>query len=82
MDSRRHLGVLDDQGGLMAGHDALDVPAGQLEQALDGPLAGLLVVSDELHELKWRHGFGDPRLREGCRLARDVLVDLAASPGQ
>ncbi|MBN2123547.1 MAG: nucleoside phosphorylase [Deltaproteobacteria bacterium] len=45
-------------------------------------LAGLLVVSDELHELRWRHGFGDPRLKEGCRLAGDVLVEMAASLGQ
>ena len=41
--------------------------------------AGLLVVSDELHELKWRPGFGDPRLKEGGRLAGDVIVDAAAS---
>jgi len=40
-------------------------------------LAALLVVSDELSDLKWKPGFSDPRLKESTRLAGDMLLDLS-----
>lgn len=40
-------------------------------------LTALLVVSDELSNLKWKPGFSDPRLKESTRLAGDLLLDLA-----
>ncbi|HDZ89532.1 MAG: nucleoside phosphorylase [Deltaproteobacteria bacterium] len=40
-------------------------------------LAGLLVVSDELFELRWRPGFSDPLLRENTRLAGEILLGLS-----
>ena len=42
-------------------------------------LAGLLVVSDELFDLKWNPGFSDPKLRQGSRLACELLMDLIKS---
>jgi uridine phosphorylase len=39
-------------------------------------LAALLVVSDELSELKWRAGFSDPRFKERSRFAGDFLLRL------
>jgi len=39
-------------------------------------LAGLLVVSDELFDLKWRPGFSDPLLRDNTRLAGELLLRL------
>lgn len=42
-------------------------------------LAGLLVVSDELFNLKWNPGFSDPRLKHRSRLACDLLIDLVQS---
>ena len=36
-------------------------------------LAGLLVVSDELADLKWRPGFRDPRFKAMSRFAADFL---------
>jgi purine-nucleoside phosphorylase len=36
-------------------------------------LAGLLVVSDELADLKWRPGFRDPRFKALARFAADFL---------
>ncbi len=40
-------------------------------------LTALLVVSDELSDLKWRPGFSDARLKESTRLAGDLLLDLS-----
>ena len=40
-------------------------------------LTALLVVSDELFNLKWQPGFSDPRLKESTRLAGDLLLDLS-----
>lgn len=49
-------------------------------------LAGLLVVSDELHSLSWRHGYRDERLAAGRRqaltLALEVLARRGATLGQ
>jgi len=42
-------------------------------------LTALLVVSDELAELRWRPGFSDPRLKKSTRLAGDILLDLSKS---
>lgn len=39
-------------------------------------LAGLLVVSDELSDLKWHHGFGESRFKEASGLAATILLDL------
>ncbi len=41
-------------------------------------LSALLVVSDELADLKWRHGFSDPRFRKATRAAAEILFELAA----
>ena len=40
-------------------------------------LTGLLVVSDELFDLKWRPGFSNPRLKENTRLAGELLLRLS-----
>jgi len=40
-------------------------------------LTALLVVSDELSNLKWKPGFSDPQLKDSTRLAGDLLLDLA-----
>jgi uridine phosphorylase len=40
-------------------------------------LAGLLVVSDELADLKWRPGFSNPRLKEATQSAGDLLLHLS-----
>lgn len=42
-------------------------------------LAGLLVVSDELFNLKWHSGFSNPKLKKSCRLAGEILLDLVES---
>lgn len=42
-------------------------------------LAGLLIVSDELSRLKWRHGFSDPRLKRASRLAGEAVLEAVAS---
>jgi uridine phosphorylase len=44
-------------------------------------LSGLLVVSDELFDMKWHTGFADPRLKEASRLAAKLLLDLIRSRG-
>jgi len=41
--------------------------------------AAVLVVSDELFELKWHHGFSNPKLKESLRLAGGLLFDLVKS---
>ncbi len=41
-------------------------------------LSALLVVSDELADLKWRRGFSSPRFRKATRMAAEILFDLAA----
>jgi uridine phosphorylase len=45
-------------------------------------MAGLLTVSDELFDLKWRPGFRDPLLKEHSRAAGRVLVALAGASGR
>jgi uridine phosphorylase len=45
-------------------------------------LGGLLVVSDELFDLKWRPGFSDPLLKKASRAAGKVLLDLVHSLSQ
>lgn len=42
-------------------------------------VAGLLVVSDELGDLKWRPGFKDPRFKAMSRFAADWLFRLIES---
>ncbi|OPX37660.1 MAG: hypothetical protein B1H12_04355 [Desulfobacteraceae bacterium 4484_190.2] len=42
-------------------------------------MAGLLVVSDELFQLKWRPGFSNPLLKKSSRAAGKVLLRLAGS---
>lgn len=38
-------------------------------------MAGLLVVSDELFDLKWAPGFSNPALKKGSRCASDILLN-------
>lgn len=45
-------------------------------------MAGLLVVSDELFDLKWRPGFSNPMLKKNSRAAGKILVRLASSISQ
>jgi len=42
-------------------------------------MAALLVVSDELFELKWRPGFSDPFMRKTSRSAAEILLNIAGS---
>ncbi len=42
-------------------------------------MAGVLVVSDELFELKWSPGFSNPLLKENSRAAGRVLLSLAGA---
>ena len=42
-------------------------------------LTGLLVVSDELFDLKWRPGFSDSLLKKNTRLAGELLLRLSES---
>ena len=42
-------------------------------------LTGLLCVSDELHDMKWKPGFSDPKLKKASRIAGDVLLNLVKS---
>lgn len=44
-------------------------------------LAGLLIVSDELFSLEWRHGFRDDILKKRSREAGGVLLDLCINRG-
>ncbi|MDZ7698369.1 MAG: hypothetical protein U5R49_16080 [Deltaproteobacteria bacterium] len=37
-------------------------------------LAPLLVISDELFDLKWRRGFSKSVFKTHCRLAGDALI--------
>jgi purine-nucleoside phosphorylase len=39
-------------------------------------LSGLLVVSDELSDLKWHRGFSSPVFRKRCELAGNLLLEL------
>jgi len=39
-------------------------------------LSGLLVVSDELFQLKWHRGFSSPVFKKRCGLAGNLLLDL------
>jgi len=45
-------------------------------------LAGLLVVSDELFDLKWRPGFSNPLLEKNTRLAGGLLLRLSENLGE
>lgn len=45
-------------------------------------MAGLLVVSDELFDLKWRPGFSSPLLRRTSHVAGKMLLKVAASLAQ
>ena len=42
-------------------------------------MAGLLVVSDELFDLKWGPGFSDPLLKKNSRAAGQALLQVASS---
>ena len=42
-------------------------------------LGGLLVVSDELFDLKWHTGFSNPKLKRSSRFAGELLMQLVAS---
>ena len=39
-------------------------------------LSGLLVVSDELFDLKWHRGFSSPLFKKRCEQAGNLLVKL------
>jgi hypothetical protein len=39
-------------------------------------MAALLVVSDELSELKWNPGFSNSRLKKGSRAAAELLLEV------
>ncbi len=43
-------------------------------------MAGLLVVSDELFDLKWTPGFSNPALKRGSRLAAEILLSIIGHP--
>jgi uridine phosphorylase len=45
-------------------------------------LTGLLVVSDELFDLKWRPGFSNPLLKNNTRLAGELLLRLSENLGE
>jgi len=45
-------------------------------------MAGLMVVSDELFDLKWRPGFSNSLLKKNSRVAGEVLLELACSLSQ
>ncbi|HBF42564.1 MAG TPA: hypothetical protein DDW42_02825 [Desulfobacteraceae bacterium] len=45
-------------------------------------MAGLLVVSDELFDLKWRPGFSNPLLKRNSHSAGKILLDLAGGLAQ
>lgn len=40
------------------------------------PFAALLVVSDELSDLKWRPGFRDPRFKQACKAVSQTIETL------
>jgi len=42
-------------------------------------LTGLLVVSDELFDLKWHTGFSDPKFKDTSRRAAELLLRVIAS---
>jgi uridine phosphorylase len=42
-------------------------------------LTGLLVVSDELFDLKWHAGFSSPELKKASRFAGKLLLDVMSS---
>ena len=42
-------------------------------------MAGLLAVSDELFDLKWRPGFSNPLLKKNSRAAGEIMLRLASS---
>jgi uridine phosphorylase len=42
-------------------------------------LSGLLVVSDELFDLKWHSGFKSPQLKKTSNVAGEILLDLVKS---
>jgi uridine phosphorylase len=50
----------------------------QVGQFRQVPLAGLLVVSDELATLRWRHGHRSERFRQGRDLAARLILGAAA----
>jgi purine-nucleoside phosphorylase len=41
-------------------------------------LTGLLVVSDELFDLKWKPGFSNPKLDKSSKLAGEVLMEMVS----
>ena len=45
-------------------------------------MTGLLVVSDELFDFKWRHGFSNPQLKKSSGGAGQTLLEVAASCSQ
>jgi len=45
-------------------------------------LAALLVVSDELFDVKWRTGFADPNFKKRSHLAADLVLGLVSSLGE
>jgi len=42
-------------------------------------VAALLVASDELFDLKWKHGFSDPVLQERDRVAAEILLMVTSA---
>jgi purine-nucleoside phosphorylase len=44
-------------------------------------LSGLLVVSDELFDLKWHRGFSSPLFKKRCELAGNLLLELFEDEG-
>jgi purine-nucleoside phosphorylase len=45
-------------------------------------MAGLLVVSDELFEMRWRSGFSSAILRESSLFAREALLDAVRAAAE
>jgi hypothetical protein len=43
-------------------------------------VAALLVVSDELFDLKWKPGFSDPVLGKRARAAAEILLKVTSGP--
>jgi hypothetical protein len=44
--------------------------------------AALLVVSDELFDLRWRPGFKNPIFRQSCRSAGELILEIADAQDQ
>lgn len=71
--SRRHIWI--DQGILAVEMEISALMTVAIYRSI--AMAGLLVVSDELFQLKWRPGFSNSLLKKSSRAAGKVLLRLA-----